>query len=162
MIEKAHLAIDGPSLDILLFTLALSSLAGMMSNKLTRGSRGKPTGWKHEDRDWKTDYWSEPRAYIGHRADSLSGTHLSLPRRAGRLNKPWTIDHRRSMSTTVELKRNTARRLEELKKKYHAKSMDETVKRLISKAENIPESMFGSHPQMKPFEQEDEAGSHEL
>ena len=30
------------------------------------------------------------------------------------------------------------------------------------KAENIPESMFGSHPQMKPFEQEDEAGSHEL
>ncbi|MDG6939872.1 MAG: hypothetical protein JRN39_05685 [Nitrososphaerota archaeon] len=66
------------------------------------------------------------------------------------------------MSTTVELKRNTARRLEELKKKYHAKSMDETVKRLISKAENIPESMFGSHPQMKPFEQEDEAGSHEL
>jgi hypothetical protein len=66
------------------------------------------------------------------------------------------------MSTTVELKRNTAKRLEELKRKYRAKSMDETVRRLISRAENIPESMFGSHPQMKPFKPEDEAKSHEL
>jgi hypothetical protein len=66
------------------------------------------------------------------------------------------------MSTTIELKRNTARMLEELKRKYGAKSMDETVKRLISKAENIPDSMFGSHPEMKPFTPKDEAGSHEL
>ena len=66
------------------------------------------------------------------------------------------------MSTTVELKRNTAKRLEELKRKYGTRSMDETVKRLISKAENIPDSMFGSHLRMKPFKQEDEAGSHEL
>lgn len=66
------------------------------------------------------------------------------------------------MSTTVELKRNTAKLLEELKRKYGAKSMDETVKRLISKAENIPDSMFGSHPQMKAFKPKDEARSHEL
>lgn len=66
------------------------------------------------------------------------------------------------MSTTVEVKRNTARVLEELKKKYGAKSIDETVKRLMSKAENIPDSRFGSHPEMKAFKREDEAGFHEL
>lgn len=48
------------------------------------------------------------------------------------------------MSTTVEVKRNTAKVLEELKKKYGLKSIDETVKRLISKAENVPDSMFGA------------------
>ncbi len=66
------------------------------------------------------------------------------------------------MSTTVEVKQNTARVLEELKKKYGAKSMDETVKRLISKAENIPDTMFGSHPEMKAFRPSDEAKLHEL
>jgi hypothetical protein len=66
------------------------------------------------------------------------------------------------MSTTVEVKRNTARVLEELKKKYRAKSIDETVKRLISKAENIPDSLFGSHPEMNAFKPEDEARFHEL
>ena len=60
-------------------------------------------------------------------------------------------------TTTVELKRTTARMLEDLKKKYGAKSMDETVKRLISKAESIPESMFGAHPEMKPFKRTEEA-----
>ena len=66
------------------------------------------------------------------------------------------------MSTTVEIKKNTARVLEELKKKYGAKSIDETVKRLISKAENIPDSMFGSHPEMKSFGPRDEDNFHEL
>jgi hypothetical protein len=64
-------------------------------------------------------------------------------------------------TTTVELKRNTARMLEDLKKKYGAKSIDETVKRLISKAENVPESMFGAHPKMKAFTRKEEA-PHEL
>lgn len=66
------------------------------------------------------------------------------------------------MSTTVELKKNTAKRLEELKRKYGARSIDETVKRLISKAENVPDSMFGSHPHMRAFRPDDEAGSHKL
>ena len=66
------------------------------------------------------------------------------------------------MSTTVEVKRNTARILEELKRKYGAKSMDETVKLLINKAENIPDSMFGAHPEMNAFRDKDEARLHEL
>ncbi len=66
------------------------------------------------------------------------------------------------VSTTVEVKKNTARVLEELKRKYGAKSIDETLKRLISKAENIPDSMFGAHPKLKAFKPRDEARFHEL
>ena len=66
------------------------------------------------------------------------------------------------MSTTVEVKKNTAKVLEELKRKYGAKSIDETLRRLINKAENIPDSMFGAHPSMKPFRPRDEAEFHEL
>ena len=47
------------------------------------------------------------------------------------------------MSTTVEVKRTTAKLLEEIKQKYKAKSADETIRRLIEKAENVPQSMFG-------------------
>lgn len=65
-------------------------------------------------------------------------------------------------TTTVEVKRNTARMLEELKKKYCSRSIDETLRRLISKAEDIPDSMFGAHPKMKPFSRRDEAKFHEL
>jgi len=65
-------------------------------------------------------------------------------------------------TTTVEVKRNTARMLEQLKRKYRSKSMDETLRRLINKAEGIPNSMFGSHPKMKRFTSRDEAKFHEL
>ncbi len=66
------------------------------------------------------------------------------------------------VSTTVEVKRTTAKLLEELKHRYKAKSIDETLRRLINKAENIPDSMFGAHPTMKPFTRDDEAKGHEL
>jgi len=66
------------------------------------------------------------------------------------------------VSTTVELKRNTAKVLEELKKKYGTRTMDETVRRLIDKAENIPDTMFGAHPRMKPFSPSEEAEFHDL
>ena len=66
------------------------------------------------------------------------------------------------MSTTVEVKKTTAKLLEELKQKYRAKSIDETLRKLIDKAENIPDSMFGAHPEMKPFTRDDEAQGHEI
>ena len=66
------------------------------------------------------------------------------------------------MSTTVEVKRHTAKVLEELKKKYHAKSMGETLRHLINKAENIPETMLGAHPEITPFSPKDESEFHEL
>ena len=65
-------------------------------------------------------------------------------------------------STTVEVKRNTAKLLEEMKQKYNAKSADETIRKLIEKAENVPQSMFGAHPKMKRFAQSNESHGHEL
>lgn len=65
-------------------------------------------------------------------------------------------------TTTVEVKRNTAKLLEQMKAKYHARSADETIRKLIEKAENVPESMFGAHPKMKRFNGSDEAHGHEL
>ena len=66
------------------------------------------------------------------------------------------------MSTTVEVKRTTAKLLEEMKQKYKTKSADETIRKLIYKAENIPESMFGAHPKMKRFIKSDESNVHQL
>ena len=66
------------------------------------------------------------------------------------------------MSTTVEVKRNTAKLLQEIKQKYKAKSLDEAIRKLIEKAENLPETMFGAHPKMKSFTRSDESSVHEL
>lgn len=66
------------------------------------------------------------------------------------------------MSTTVEVKRTTAKLLEEIKQKYKTRSADETIRKLIDKAENVPESMFGAHPKMKRFTKSDEAHVHQL
>ncbi len=66
------------------------------------------------------------------------------------------------MSTTVEVKRSTAKLLEQIKEKYKARSADETIRKLIAKAENIPSSMFGAHPNMKPFKREEESTVHQL
>jgi hypothetical protein len=65
-------------------------------------------------------------------------------------------------TTTVEVKRATAKLLDQMKQKYEAKSMDETIRKLIDKAENIPASLFGAHPKMTPFSRADEAKSHEI
>jgi hypothetical protein len=65
-------------------------------------------------------------------------------------------------TTTLEVKRNTAKLLEELKQKYDTKSADETIRKLIQRAENIPDSMFGAHPKMRRFRESDESHGHEL
>jgi len=65
-------------------------------------------------------------------------------------------------TTTLEVKRNTAKLLEELKHKYETKSADETIRRLIQRAENVPDSMFGAHPNIRRFSEADEAHAHEL
>ena len=65
-------------------------------------------------------------------------------------------------TTTVEIKRSTAKLLEEMKQKYETKSIDQTIRKLIDKAENIPDSLFGAHPKMKPFSRADETKDHEI
>ena len=64
--------------------------------------------------------------------------------------------------TTVQVDEKTLQILNDLKKELGARSHDEVIKRLISERKNIPRSMFGSNPRLKPFSQEDEAEFHEL
>ena len=67
------------------------------------------------------------------------------------------------MSTmTLQVKRNTAKLLKELKHKYETKSADETIRKLIQKAEKVPDSMFGAHPNMRRFRESYESHEHEL
>lgn len=64
--------------------------------------------------------------------------------------------------TTVEVKRNTLRALEELKAELGARSLDEVIQALISRLRPVPRSKFGAHPEMRPFTREDEGQGHEL
>jgi len=64
--------------------------------------------------------------------------------------------------TTVEVKKTTLQALEELRDELGAKSLDETIRAVIRKARNVPESRFGAHPEMRPFTGEEEAQAHEL
>lgn len=52
--------------------------------------------------------------------------------------------------------------LRDLKERFHARSYDETVMRLVSKSVDIPLSKFGSRPKMKPFMGDDRGAFHEL
>ena len=65
-------------------------------------------------------------------------------------------------TTTVEVKQTTAKLLDEIKQKYKTKSYDETIRKLIDKAENVSDSMFGAHPKMKSFTKRDESDAHKL
>ena len=64
--------------------------------------------------------------------------------------------------TTVEVRKTTLQALEELRDELGAKSLDETIKVIVRKVRNVPESRFGAHPEMKPFSTEQEAQTHEL
>lgn len=61
------------------------------------------------------------------------------------------------MPTTVEVSEKTLQMLNGLKKELGARSHDEVIRRLISERKNIPRSMFGSNPKLRPFSQKDEA-----
>ena len=60
-----------------------------------------------------------------------------------------------------EIDEKVVRFFVQMKQKYKAKSMDETIRKLIE-AENLPESLFGAHPEMTSFSTADEAETHEI
>ena len=66
------------------------------------------------------------------------------------------------MVTSIMVNENTLQMLRELKSRLHAKSYDETLMKLVSEAANVPESRFGAHPKMKPFERCQRGAFHEL
>lgn len=67
-----------------------------------------------------------------------------------------------AVPTTVQVDEKTLQMLNKLKKEIGARSHDEVIRTLISERKNIPRSMFGSNPRLKPFSREDEAEFHEL
>ena len=66
------------------------------------------------------------------------------------------------MTTTIAVKESTLQLLTQVKERINANSLDETIVRVITKAENIPASRFGSQPKLKRFTEKERASSHEL
>jgi len=66
------------------------------------------------------------------------------------------------MSTTIQVSKKTLQMLNELKRKLSARNYDEVLRKILMKELNLPDSMFGSNPNLSPFSERDEAEFHEL
>ena len=66
------------------------------------------------------------------------------------------------MVTSIMVNESTLQVLRELKARFHARSYDETLMKLVTETTNVPESKFGARPQMKPFTRRDRGTFHEL
>ena len=64
------------------------------------------------------------------------------------------------METTIAIKESTAQLLAQLKRRMNAKNMDEALREIIRKSENIKKSRFGSQPNLKEFKEEERAQFH--
>jgi predicted CopG family antitoxin len=62
------------------------------------------------------------------------------------------------METTIQVKEPTLQILKKIKAELGLKTYDEVINRLIKKRK----SMFGAHPQISEFKEEDEAEFHGL
>ena len=66
------------------------------------------------------------------------------------------------METTIAVRESTAQLLAAVKERMHARSMDETIVRILQKNEGIPKSGFGARPKLKIFSEKERAEFHEL
>jgi len=66
------------------------------------------------------------------------------------------------METTIAIRESTAQILAGLKRKMNLKSMDEVIIEIVRKSENLPQTRFGSQPNLKEFKEKDRAYTHEL
>lgn len=64
------------------------------------------------------------------------------------------------MQTTIPLEKETVQVLEKLKGKYNVSSYDKLIKQMLQKETQMPKSLFGAYPKMKPFKR-DKADFHE-
>lgn len=55
------------------------------------------------------------------------------------------------MTTTVAVDERTHQRLGRLKERWGLSSYDEVLRRLLDDVEDVPDSMFGSAPDLKPL-----------
>jgi len=66
------------------------------------------------------------------------------------------------MPTTIAVKESTLQLLTKIKERLNTTSLDETIVHVLEKAENIPNSRFGSQPKLKRFTEKERTNSHEL
>lgn len=59
-------------------------------------------------------------------------------------------------ATTIQVQRETLDLLRRLKTELRAATYDDLLRRLLRQRRPIPDSMFGAHPKLKPFEHEKE------
>ncbi len=65
------------------------------------------------------------------------------------------------MATTIQVEEKTLRTLRQLKGRLGAKTYDELIRKLLAKKSDIPDSMFGTHPDMPSFTEEDRLKFHD-
>ncbi len=63
--------------------------------------------------------------------------------------------------TTIQVKRPTLSLLGKVKRKYGVDSYDKAILEMAKKEVKVPKSMFGAHPELKPFKR-DEDDFHDL
>jgi hypothetical protein len=66
------------------------------------------------------------------------------------------------MKTTIAVKDSTVQILARLREKMKAKSIDETIIRIVNETGKIQKSRFGSQKGLRKFSREDRAKFHEL
>jgi len=66
------------------------------------------------------------------------------------------------MTTTIAVKESTVQLLVKVKEKLGTNSLDETILKVLQRAENVPSSRFGSQPRLKKFSERDRSKFHEL
>lgn len=66
------------------------------------------------------------------------------------------------METTIAVKESTAQLLLRLREKMKARSMDETIIKVLERINELPKSQFGVDSEIKSFSREDKAKFHEL
>ncbi|HLC92748.1 MAG TPA: hypothetical protein VJH23_03500 [archaeon] len=46
--------------------------------------------------------------------------------------------------------------LDKVKRKYGVKSYDKAIRKMASKEVRVPKSLFGAHPELKPFKRDED------
>lgn len=57
-------------------------------------------------------------------------------------------------NTTIQVNKKTVSVLNRIKEKYGLSSYDKAIQRMVKKEVKIPKSMFGAHPDLKPFKRD--------
>ena len=65
------------------------------------------------------------------------------------------------MATTIQVEEKTLRTLRQLKGRLGAKTYDELIRKLLAKKTDLPDSMFGVDPELRPFSEEDRLKFHD-